>query len=156
MKEQLLTSKKNKRVAIKWGANILLAIPGWVALGGGIHSLQRIAQSFANDINYMDLIDNWLPWVAASFFITGWLITHWMEIALLQRRFTMARVLAVSFLLGIAIIFFWAFPHFVAHPVLQQLDNVFMPLIVSGYFFRYSIFHSETLLLMRSEFFGVR
>ena len=98
MKEHSLARERNDQASLKWDIKIIMTLPGWIALGGGIHSLQRITQSLGNDMNYTSFMDNWMAWVVVSFCATGWFVTHWMEIALLHRQISLARVLVISFL----------------------------------------------------------
>ena len=101
----------------------------------------------------MSLIENWLPWIAASFFISGWFIAHWLEGALSQMQIKMARILAFAYLLGILIISLML-TNLVAHPVFNRLGSVSSTLILSGFSFRSSSFRDEVFLLMQNLFFG--
>jgi len=131
MKAEALAKEKNEKVPVQWGTSLALSLLGWMALGGGIDSVLDVAGSFVNDTKYMSLIANWISWVAVLFFATGWSIAHSIEVALLQKRIRMARVLVFSFLLSIAIIPL-ALSNLVAHPVFHKmLDDMFSPLVLS-------------------------
>jgi uncharacterized membrane protein len=154
MKEYASTPERNEVALVRGNANIAWTILlGLIGLSGGISSLQNMASSFADDANYSSLIANWIPWIAALVFVTGWLMTHWIEIAVLQRRNNMVRVLIIALLLsmiGISLVLI----NLVVHPVFHRLGSVFTPMVLSGYAFRLSTFRKESLSLLPSTFFG--
>jgi hypothetical protein len=153
MKNYSLVGERSEKVPARGGTKFAFAILGCISLSGGISSLQHVTQSFGEDVKYMSLIENWLPWIATLFFIIGWFIAHWLEGALLQRQIKMARILAIAYLLGMLIISL-TLTNLVVHPVFNRLGSVSSSLILSGFSFRSSIFRDEVFLLMQNLFFG--
>ncbi len=154
MKAEALAKEKTEKVPIQWGTSLALSLLGWGTLGGGINAVLNVAGYFANDTKYMSLIANWIAWVAVLFFATGWVMAHSIEIALLQKRLRMARFLIFSLLVGIGLITL-GLNNLVTHPVFHKmLDYMFLPLVLSGYFFRWSLFHKEPLWLLPGIIFG--
>ncbi len=155
--KELASTPEKKEVALTRGHPSITwtLLLGLIALSGGISSLQNLAQSFTDNPKYNSLIGNWTPWIAALVFVVGWVITHWIEIALLQRQITVARVLTISFLLGMVVIS-WALTNLVVHPVLYRLGGMFPQMLLSGYAFRLSMFSKESVSLLPRAFFGER
>jgi hypothetical protein len=145
--------EKNENAALKWNRNIALAIPGWIALAGGISSIQRFVLRWGNDPNYSSFVDNWFPWIAVLFFVTGWLAAHGIEIALLQRKLGVARILTVTLLFGLLIIIPWTVSIAISNPIVHEIDALTF-LGVSAYFFRYSLYQKDALHRLPSVYFG--
>ena len=152
MTEHSSVQESSARAHIQWDLNIASAIPGWIMLSGGISSLLNVAWSFADDPYQKSFIGNWIPWIAVLFFVFGWLIAHGLEITLFQGQIKIARVLGISFLLGIVIVP-WGLSQLIENSVFRDLNGLGF-LIMSGYFFRFSMFHKRTLWLLPNMFFG--
>ena len=86
MKDYSLVGERSEKVPARGGTKFAFAILGGISLSGGISSLQHVTQSFGKDVNHMSLIENWLPWIAALFFIVGWFMAHWLEGALMKGK----------------------------------------------------------------------
>ena len=147
--------ERSRKTPARRGTKFMLLVLGGITLSGAISSLQHTSQSFGNDIKYMSLIENWLSWIAALCFIIGWSLAHRIEVVLLQRQINKARGFEIAYILGI-IVFGWISITFVDDPMVSRLDNMILPLLISGHSFRSSTFSDEALRLMDNLFFGAK
>ena len=145
------TIRESKRM--QWDIGVALAIPGWIMLGGGVGSLLHLARFFADDVSYSSFIANWIPWVAVSFFVAGWLIAHGLEIALLDMRIGLTKILWILLFLLILTVP-WTLSRLVSNPVIERLDSLGLQFMISGYFFRYSMFQKRSRWLFPTVLFG--
>jgi hypothetical protein len=158
MSEYSQAKVKNEKILVRWDARVLLAFGGCLFLGGGIHSILRTIHHFTDNIYSMSLIDNWLEWIVALSFFLGWLFAHGIEIAFLQKRYGVTRILILCFFIFL-LITPWLGSSFSSNPLYRLLDYVFdfvTDFALAGYFFRYSMYQKEALPLIFSVLFEKR
>lgn len=143
IKEYPLPKMKKEQILVRWDTKVLLALCACLSLGGGISALIHTVSRFADDPLSLNLRDNWLEWVAALSFLLGWLFAHGIEIAVLQRQAGVTRVLVISLFLVLLIIP-WFIPGFISNTLFQFFDFV-NGFGFGGFFFRYSMYHTEAL-----------
>jgi hypothetical protein len=137
----------------KWNHSIGIGIVGCLWLSGAIGSLQHMTEVFANDVDKVVFIANWIPWLAILCFALGWFTTHWIEIALSNNQIVVAKLLSIAVLIEVFSIS--AYFHFFSNnSVLYRFDSAVLPLIFSGCFLRYSVFRQESLLQIPKTIFG--
>ncbi len=139
----------------KWNHSIGIGIVGSLWLSGAIGPLQHMAEVFANDVDKIVFIANWIPWLVTLCFALGWFTTHWIEIALSNNQIVVAKLLSIAVLVEVFSISVY-FHFFSNNNVLYRFDPAVMPLIFSGCFLRYSVFRPEGLLQMQKMIFGRR
>lgn len=123
----------------------LISINALLFLGFAIETLQSMNKSFAFDRYKLDFIENWIPWLSILCFALGWLLTHWVEIALSKNQPRIAKLLYTGFF--VIYIFIPGYLWFVSdNDVLQHFSRAAFLLVYSGHFLRYSAFQQENRL----------
>jgi hypothetical protein len=118
---------------------IWFAPQGFLLLALSLSSIFGFVRKFPEDL----FIANWLAWLIAGFFATGWLLSHWLEFVVFRKQKRNAVFLLLFTMMG-SLFFCFYFELLIDHQVLKHFGLASAYLVVSGFSLRLALFHEES------------